>query len=308
MVSGTLVVEGGQRLLRARRHIVVLFVANLVLGWFAAFGLSSRIGAVTGPSLISEQLLRGFDLGTFLELINKPEIAPASQAPLGLVFSGIFVVLQLFLTGGIITQYLAAEPIDRGRFYAACGENFWKMVRIAVLIAVITALVAGVFYAFRAALQAALKAEGSRAFIVQSAVLLIEALALLWIRMWFDVAQAQLVSTGAPRVRSSVAYGFRSMRGAIGLFASYVLLAVLMFLGAALGVFLWWTAAPASQAVVSFLILQSTLAWLLALRWWQRALAADWHQRKRQVAITIESRLLQELPPESAVPEAPLSQ
>jgi len=166
MVSGTLVVDGGQRLLRARRHIVVLFVANLVLGWFAAFGLSSRIGAVTGPSLISEQLLRGFDLGTFLELINKPEIAPASQAPLGLVFSGIFVVLQLFLTGGIITQYLAAEPIDRGRFYAACGENFWKMVRIAVLIAVITALVAGVFYAFRAALQAALKAEGSRAFIV----------------------------------------------------------------------------------------------------------------------------------------------
>ena len=296
-----------QRLLKARRHIIVLFIANLVLGWFATFGLSSRIGAVTGPSLISERMVRGFDLGAFFELINKPEVALKSQVPFGLVFSAMFIVLQLFLTGGIVTQYLAAEHLDRGRFYAACGEHFWKMVRVAILTALVTAVVAAVFYGFRALLSSALKSEGSGAFMLQSAVLLVEALVLLWVRMWFDLAQTQLVSTGASRVRSNVAHGFKSAR-AIALYASYALIALLMLIGTAFGVFVWWTASPASEVALSFLILQSTLAWLLGLRWWQRALAAEWHQRNLPVTTTIEAPLLQPLPPESAVPEVPLAQ
>ena len=98
------------------------------------------------------------------------------------------------------------------------------------------------------------------------------------------------------------------MRGAGRLYGSYLVLGILTALVAALGVYLWWTAAPASEVIVSFLILQSTLACLLVLRWWQRALAAGWYERNTQQAATIESASLETLPPESAVPEAPLSQ
>ncbi|PYY16367.1 MAG: hypothetical protein DMG60_15240 [Acidobacteria bacterium] len=310
MVSRSLVVDGGRRLLKARRHIMVLYIANLLLGWFATFGLSSRIGPVTGLSLNSERLVRGFDLGTFLELVNKPEVALYSQVPLGLAFSGMFVIFQLFLTGGIITQYLAAEHIDRSRFYAACGESFWRMVRVALIFVVITALVAGAFYAFRAALDVAVERSGHArtAFSLKSAVLLIEALALLWIRMWFDVAQTDIVASDARRVRSGVAYSFKSVRSAVGLYASYVLIGILMLLGTAFAVFLWWTAAPPSHVIISFLILQSILAFLIALRWWQRAVAADWYPRNLPVRAAIQSAFLKPLPPESAVPEVPLSQ
>ena len=309
-VSKSLLVGSRKRILTARVHLLVLYLANLIAGWFAAFGLSSRIGAATGTNLYSERLVHGFDLGVFLELINKPEIAPYSQIPPALVFAGLFVVFQLFLTGGIVTQYLTPERIDRARFYAACGENFWKMVRTAIVFVVVAGLVAGILYLVGSALDTVTENSANRqaALALQYGMLLIEALAVLWVRMWFDLAQTQLVATGVRGIRSSVAYGFKAARSAGALYGSYVALGVLTALVAALGVYLWWTAAPASEVIVSFLILQSTLACLLVLRWWQRALAAGWYERNTQQTGAIESMSLEPLPPESAVPEVPLSQ
>lgn len=309
-VRGSLLVDSGKRVLTARVHLLVLYLANLMAGWFATFGLSSRIGAATGTNLYSDRLVHGFDLGVFLELINKPEIAPYSQVPPALVFAGLFVVFQLFLTGGIVTQYLTSERLDRTRFYAACGENFWKMVRTATVFVVTAGLVAGILHLVRSALGTATENSANRqaALALQCGTLLIEALALLWVRMWFDLAQTQIVATGLRGIRSSVGYGFKSARSAGGLYGSYVLLAILAALVAAVGIYVWWTAAPASQVIVSFLILQSTLACLLVLRWWQRALAAGWYERNIQQTAAIESVSLEPLPPESAVPEVPLSQ
>jgi len=308
--SGWLLVDGGKRLATSKRHLITLYAANLLLGWSTTFGLSSRIGAVTGSSLYSERLAHGFDLGVFLELINKPEIAPYSQVPVALVFAGLFVVLQLFLTGGIITQFLAAQQVDRPRFYAACGENFWKMVRIALVFVLVAGLAGGILHAIRTALDVATENSANRqaALALQTGMLLIEALALLWVRMWFDLAQTQLVANGTPGIRSSIAYGFKSARRAARLYGSYVLLGILTSLLVALGIYLWWVAAPASQVIVSFLILQSTLGYLLVLRWWQRALTAAWYQRHTPLAAAIELVSLEPLPPESAIPEVPLSQ
>ena len=308
--SGSLLFDGGKRVVAVRPYLIVLYAANLIAGWFATFGLSSRIGAVTGTNLYSDRLVHGFDLGVFLDLVNKPEIAPYSQVPPALAFAGLFVVFQLFLTGGIITQYLTSERIDRTRFYAACGETFWKMVRVAIVFVVVAGLVAGILHLFGSALDTATEnsANGQAALALQCGMLLIEALALLWVRMWFDLTQTQLVATGVRGIRSSVADGFRSARTAGGLYGSYVVLGILTALVAALGLYLWWTAVPASQVIVSFLILQSTLACLLVLRWWQRALAAGWYERNTQQTAAIESVSLEPLPPESAVPEVPLSQ
>jgi len=308
--SGSLLLDGGKRVISARPYLVALYGANLLAGWFATFGLSSRIGAVTGTSLYSERLVHGFDLGVFLELINKPEVAPYSQVPLAMVLAGLFVVFQLFLTGGIITQYFASQRIDQARFYAASGENFWKMVRLAIVFVLAAGVVAGILHAIRSALDAVTEnsANHQAAFALQCGMLLIEVLALLWVRMWFDLAQTQLVATGVRSIRSNISCGFKSARSAAELYGSYLVLGILTAVVAVFGLYLWCTAAPASQVIVSFLIMQATLACLLVLRWWQRAVAADWYQRNSQQATAIESVSLQPLPPESAVPEVPLSQ
>jgi len=308
--SGWLVADAGRRLVSARRYLIALYLANLLLGWFATFGLSSRIGAVTGPSLYSARLVHGFDLGVLLELIDKPEIAPYAQVPLALVFSGLFVVCQLFLTGGILTQYLIFERVDRTHFYAACGDNFWKMVQLALVFVLTAGLTAGILHAIRAAIAIATENSANRqaAFALQCGMLLIEALALLWVRMWFDLAQIQLVATEERGIGRNIAYGFKSARGAGALYLAYVSLGILGLLLAGLGISLWWKAAPAPQVIVTALILQSTLACLLVLRWWQRALAADRYQRTTPRAARAASISLESLPPESTVPEVPLSQ
>ena len=303
--------EGAQRLSQVKPSVIAIYLANLLFGWFATFGLSAQIGAVTGTSLYAERIVRGFDLGVFLDLINKPEVSPYSQIPVALVFSALFIVFQLFLTGGIIRQYLSESQVfERSRFYAACGENFWKLVRVALVFMVVAALVGGVFQVIQSGLDAGTESWSNRqaAIALQCGMLAIEALALLWVRMCFDLAQTRVIATSAPRIRPGLAFGFKSARRALGLYANYVLLATVTALAAALGVYLWWTAAPASRVIVSFLILQSTLAFILILRWWQRALAAAWYQGNTPMAEAVVSVSLEPLPPESAVPEVPLSQ
>lgn len=310
--AGTsLLTEGAKRLSRVKPYLMAIYLANLLLGWSATFGLAGQIGAVTGRSLYSERLVRGFDLGVFLDLINKPEVAPYSQVPVALVFSALFVVFQLFLGGGIITQYLAgSQGLERNRLYAACGENFWKLVRTALVFIVVAALVAGLFQVILSGVDARTENWTNRqaAIGLECGMLAIEALALLWVRMWFDLAQTRMIATSAPKIRSSLVFGFKSARRALGLYANYVFLGIVTALVAALGVYLWWTAAPASRVVVTFLILQSTLAFLLILRWWQRAIAAAWYQSNTPTAEAVVPVSLEPLPPESAVPEVPFSQ
>jgi len=308
---GSLFVDGGKRLMAAKPHLVTLYIANLIFGWFAAFGLSAQVGAVTGTSLYSERLVRGFDLGVFLDLINRPEVTPYSQVPVALALSALFVVFLLFLTGGITTQYLSnTAGIGRSRFYAACGENFWQLVRLALVLIVVAGLVGGMLQAIRAGLDSATdNSPHYRAgLVLQSAMFVIQALAVLWVRMWFDLAQTQLIATGARRIRPSIGYGFKSARRAFELYGSYVLLGIVTAIVVALGLFVWWTEAPASPVIISFLILQSTLACLLVFRWWQRAIAAAWYERNIPLPVAIESVSSAPLPAESAVPEMPLSQ
>lgn len=308
---GSLFVDGGRRLMAAKPHLFTLYIANLLFGWFGAFGLSAQVRAVTGTSLYSERLVRGFDLGVFLDLINRPEITPYSQVPTALALSALFVVFQLFLTGGIITRYLSnTQPLEQSRFYGACGENFWRVVRLALVFVVVAALVAGILQAIRAGLEAATdnSAHYRAGLVLQSAMLVIQALALLWVRMWFDLAQTQTVATAASHIRPSIGYGFKSARHALGLYGNYVFLGIVTAVVVALGLFLWWTKAPASPVIISFLILQSTLACLFVFRWWQRAIAAAWYQRNIPLPAAIESLPFAPLPPESAIPEMPLSQ
>ena len=308
---GSLFVDGGKRLMTAKPHLITLYIANLLFGWFGAFGLSAQVGAVTGTTLYSGRMVRGFDLGVFMDLVNRPEITPYSQIPTALALSALFVVFQLFLTGGIIIRYLSnTQRPEQSLFYGACGENFWRLVRLALVFVFVAALVAGILQAIRAGLEAAIdnSAHYRAGLVLQSAMLVIQSLAVLWVRVWFDLAQTQAVATAASRVRPSIGYGFKSARHALGLFGNYLLLGILTAMVVALGLFLWWTRAPASPVIISFFILQSTLGCLLVFRWWQRAITAAWYERNIPLPEPIESLSFAPLPPESAVPEMPLSQ
>lgn len=271
---------GWRRLLVARRYVIWLYVINLALGLAATASLSPRIGAVLDSSLYSGRLVHGFDLGTFMELAAKPETARGTQMSASVLLAIAFLIIEIFFVGGMLAEYLAVARLERGRFYAACGENFWNMLRLAILFAIAAAITAGILHGIRTGLGKVFEYSPRErwAFAVQCLVLFIEALALLWVRMWFDLAQTYTVASGERAIRRSARQGWRHARAG-GLYGAYFALAVLTAAVVVLGGWFWWSIAPASQVFVSFIILQAILFCTLAIRWWQRALAVAWWER-----------------------------
>lgn len=279
--NDSLLRAGWRRLLVAKRYVIWLYVINLALGLAATASLSPRLGAVLDSSLYSGRLVHGFDLGVFMELAAKPETARGAQMPASLLLAIGFLVIEIFFVGGILAEYLAVARLERGRFYAACGENFWKMVRLAILFAIAAAITAGVLHGIRAGLGKAFEYSPHErwAFAVQCGMLFIEALALLWVRMWFDLAQTHTIASGERAIRRSALRGWSHARSG-GLYRAYFALAVLTVAIVVLGSWFWWSIVPASQIWASFIILQIILFSILAIRWWQRALAVAWWERR----------------------------
>jgi hypothetical protein len=233
---------------------------------------------VLDRSLYSDRLLHGFDLGAWLDLINEPGTDMGSQVPTSVLLSIAFVLFQVFLTGGILSEFLAGARLARSRFYSACGENFWKLIRLAIFFVIVGGIVAAIVLGIRTGIGNAMEnsPHEHRKFAVQLVIVIAEGLILLWVRMWFDLAQAHSVATGERAVRRSIGRAW-SVARAGSLYGSYVALAVLMLLVIGVGVFFWWTVVPAPAVFLSFLVLQLIMFCLLALRWWQRAAAAAWY-------------------------------
>src|SRR5208283_5628662 len=97
-------------------------------------------------------------------------------------------------------------------------------------------------------------------------------LVLTVIRIWFDLAQTEVVLEDQPAVRKSVVAGFRSTRRDLGrLLGSYVSTAIAALDVLVAGVWLWEVIVPPSSVLGAFIIGQATLLLLLATRFWQRA-------------------------------------
>ena len=282
--NGSLLSAGWRRLLVAKRYVIWLYVINLALGLAATASLGPRLGAVLDSSLYSGRLVHGFDLGTFMELATKPEVVRGSQMPASLLLAIAFLVVEIFFVGGILAEYLAVARLQRSRFYAACGENFWKMVRLAIPFTIAAGITVGILHGIRTGLGKAFEYSPHErsAFAVQCGMLFIEALALLWVRMWFDLAQTDTVVSGERAIRRSARRGWTHARAG-GLYRGYFALAVLTAAVIMLGGWFWWSFALASRVFVSFIILQIILFCILAIRWWQRALAVAWWERRAPV-------------------------
>ncbi|HET9743261.1 MAG TPA: hypothetical protein VFQ00_10965 [Terriglobales bacterium] len=265
----------------SKRYVIWLYVVGLVLGIGSSAGLFARLGDVLDRSLYSDRLMHGFDLATFMGLIEKPEVSLGSHTLISLLCAAVFFFFEIFLAGGILAEYLADARMERTQFYSRCGENFWKLIRIAILFFIAAAIVMGIVRGIRFGIGSATEnwKNEQAAFALQCIVVVLEGLALLWLRMWFDLAQTETVSTSARRVRSAVGHGFRSACRAGALYASYLLLGIVALAVLVLGGWFWWSVVPAAATVLSFVVWQVILFVTLALRWWQRAVVVAWYER-----------------------------
>ncbi len=262
---------------RHQRLVWWIFAVNLLLAWLSSLPARATVGTVLDHSLESARLVTGFDIGTFVLMLERPDVSARSLAPGTIGAALIFLVYLLFVDGGVITVYLEDRKLSSAEFFENTGLFFWRMVRLALYSVVPFGLLAAADgslsnYAEKLSNDAAPERLG---FFVQVAGVLAILVVALFVRMWFDLAQAQVVRDNERALlrvlRQSFGVAFHSGR----LFALYLGIGLFAAgtLAAGIGV---WALLPHSAMVASFLVLELVTVTQIASRLWLKAASARW--------------------------------
>jgi hypothetical protein len=285
MKENTSLVSAGAAIARRnKRYVVWFYLLNLAFAHFGASAFSDAAHGVLDNSLYADKLLHGFNVAVFIELLARPEFGslPAATHP-AMMFAIVFFLASLLFMPGVLLGYASDHRLPRDEFYRACGRNVWRFVRLFLFFTVIAGVIAGILFpALNALVNAADKTSHERLpFFTQLLGTVFILLVLTVIRIWFDLAQTDVVLRDQHAVRKSVAAGFRkTRRNLVRLLTSYVAIAIVALAVLVAGILLWKTIVPPSSVLGAFIIGQATLLLLLGTRFWQRANAVAFYVKE----------------------------
>ncbi len=266
---------------RNKRYILWFYVLNLALAFFGTAAFSNQAHEVLDHSLLSDRLVHGLDATVFFEMLARPEFGPmkaatASASDLALLF---FVFTALFLPG-VLMGYASTYRLPGGDFFRACGRNLWRFVRLMIVAAVVMGIAAAALFSIRIPLMKAADTSTNElmSFYMSLVTLAVIFLIMCALRIWFDIAQADVVLSDQKAVRRSIARAFRhTMRHLGRLLGSYVISTLVAAVILAAGIFVWIKFVPAASVFGAMLVSQFTLLLLLIPRFWQRGVAVSYY-------------------------------
>jgi hypothetical protein len=281
---------------RNKRYIVWFYLLNLVFAHFGASAFSDAAHNILDHSLYADKLLHGFNLGVFTELLTRPEFGamPSATHP-AIMFAVVFFLASLVFMPGVLLGYASDHRLPRDEFFRACGRNVWRFVRLFLFFAIIAGIVAGVLFGgLNALVTAADKTSNERLpFFTQLVGTVIILLLLTIIRIWFDLAQTEVVLRDQPAARKAIAAGFRRTRRNLGrLVGSYVVIAIVALAILVAGILLWYAIVPPASVLGAFIVGQAMMLLLLAMRFWQRATAVAFYVREMNQPVVEDVRAI----------------
>ena len=266
---------------RNKRYIVWFYLLNLTLAEYGSSAFRNQAHVILDHSLQADRLLHGFDIGVFADMLARPEFGPTMASTMPAIYFAVlfFVATALFLPG-VLQGYASTYRLPREDFFRACGRNLWRFIRLMIVAGIVMGILAGALFGIRSAL---LKAAGESTnellpFYVSMASLLVIFLVMSGIRIWFDLAQTDVVLSDQRAVRKSIRAGFRHMRRDLGrLLASYVVTTIVAAIVLVAGLWVWMKFVPPASVVGAFFVSQLTLLLLLIPRFWQRGVAVTYY-------------------------------
>jgi hypothetical protein len=266
---------------RNKRYIVWFYLLNLTLAEYGSSAFRNQAHGILDHSLVADRLLHGFDIGVFTDMLARPEFGPTMASTMPAIYFAVlfFVATALFLPG-VLQGYASTYRLPREDFFRACGRNLWRFIRLMIVAGIVMGIVAGALFGLRAAL---LKAAGESTnellpFYVSMASLLVIFLVMSGIRVWFDLAQTDVVLSDQRAVRRSIGAGFRHTWRDLGrLLASYVVTTIVAAIVLVAGLWVWMKFVPPASVIGAFCVSQLTLLLLLIPRFWQRGVAVTYY-------------------------------
>jgi hypothetical protein len=284
---------GWDRAMRNKRYIVWFYVLNVALAGFGAAAFGAQAHEMLDHSLQAGRLVHGFDAGVYAEMLAQPEFGPTSSSrwPAG-CFAFLFFLLTALFLPGVLQGYASAYRLPREDFFRACGRNLWRFIRLMIVAGIVMAIVAGILFGIRAPL---LKMAGESTnellpFYVSLTTLTVIFLVMATLRIWFDLAEADVVLSDQRAVRKSIGAGFRHTWRNLGrLLGSYVLITIVAAIILAAGIFIWMRFVAPESVLGAFVVSQLTLLLLLIPRFWQRGAAVTYHLQSMTEPIAVQS-------------------
>ena len=281
--------HGLSMVLHNKRYIVWFWLLNLALAWFGTSSFRNSAEGILNHLMYSHRLLHGLDLGAMAELFASPEFGPmnAKGAP-AFAFAALFFAATALFMPGVFAGYASTYRLPRDDFFRACGRNLWRFIRLMIIAAIIMAIVAAILFGINGAIatRAGESTNEMLPFKLQVIGLAIISLVLTTLRIWFDLAEADVVLNDQRAVRRSIAAGFRhTFQSLLRLLLSYVAVTVIAAIVLVGGLWIWVRFVPSASVAGAFVIAQVTLFLLLVPRFWQRGIAVSYWQQRMLVPV-----------------------
>jgi hypothetical protein len=288
-----LVSSGWDRVAHNKRYIIWFYVLNLVLAGLGAAAFGNQAHDYLDHSLLSARLVNGMNLGVLVEMFIQPEFGPVHAATAAsLHFALAFFLLTAAFMPGVLQGYASTYRLPRDDFFRACGRNLWRFTRLMIITGLVLGAVAVALFSLQGALVKAAEESTNEIlpFEVRMLCLLVIFLVMTVLRIWFDLAEADVVLSDQNAVRKSVASGFRCTWDSLGrLLGSYILATIVALIILCAGMWAWAKLIPPPSVLGAFVITQLVLLLLLIPRFWQRGVAVSYYLQNMVAPIAVQT-------------------
>ena len=293
MVEQQGLISGGwDRVTRNKRYIVWFYLLNLVLAWLGAAAFSNQLHDYLDHSLLSRRLVHGFDVGVLVEMFARPEFGSTHAARAsGLHFALIFFFASALFLPGVLQGYASAYHLPREDFFRACGRNLWRFIRLLIVAGIVMGAAAVALFGLNSVLEknALESTHELLLFEVRVVDMIIIFLVMTALRIWFDLAETDIVLADQRAVRRSIRMGFRHMWQDLGrLVGSYVVATIVAAIVLLAGLWAWIKLIPPASVLGAIFLSQFILLLLLIPRFWQRGVAVSYYLQNMVEAVVIQ--------------------
>lgn len=284
--------SGWNRVARNKRYIIWFYLLNGLLAWFGAGAFNGQAEAVLDHSLQAERLVHGFDLGVLVEMFLRPEFGPTQASfASGLHFALLFFIATALFLPGVLQGYASTYRLPREDFFRACGRNLWRFIRLMIVAGIVMGAVASALFGLHGVLERQ-AAESTNELLlpeVRFAGLAVIFLIMTALRIWFDLAETDIVLSDQRAVRKSIAAGFRDVWRNLGrLLGTYVVTTIVAAIVLVFGLWVWIKFVPPASVGGAIVVSQLILLLLLIPRFWQRGIAVSYYLQNMVEPVAVQ--------------------
>ncbi|MFZ0418896.1 MAG: hypothetical protein WAM04_12430 [Candidatus Sulfotelmatobacter sp.] len=283
---------GWHRVACNKRYIIWFYVLNLVLACLGAASFSNQAHDYLDHSLLSERLVHGFDVGVVVEMFAQPEFGPTHASRVaGLHFALLFFIATALFLPGVLQGYASTYRLPREDFFRACGRNLWRFIRLMIVAGIVMGAVAGPLFGLHGVLvrQAAESTNELLLPEVRFAGLAVIFLVMTTLRIWFDLAETDIVLSDQPAVRKSIGLGLRHTWRNLGrLLGCYVVTTIVAAIVLVFGLWVWVKFVPPASVGGAIVVSQLILLLLLIPRFWQRGIAVSYYLQNMVEPVSVQ--------------------